>query len=162
MVGKSMYRATYKTGASLILKVSNDVDVVRFYDTEEERREALIHYKHDDPNNVHFDSLEKSPRVFLGCYIYHFMELIEGEDLHLDEFNIFDHKEEYVALLKKYTEWLPLENKWWYHILTAVYMYANGSYELTDKQLADIQRTHDKGISNAKHKYCIEQLELLN
>lgn len=154
-----MYRATYKTGSSLILKGSNDIDVVRFYDTEEERKEALIHYKHDRQNDVHFDSLEKSPRVFLGCFIYHFMELIEGEDLHLNEFSIFDHKKEYADLLKKqYVYWIPHKSKWWYHILTACYMFKNNSYDLTEAQLKAIQSTHDKGITNAKYNLCIEVL----
>ena len=152
-----MIKAIYTTGSSLILSKPKDKDVVRFYETKEEKREALIKYRHDDPNDVHFDFVRK-PRVFLGCYIYHFMKLVEGEDLHLNEFSIFDHKEEYIALLKRYAGWLPKKDKHWYHILTACYMFENESYDLTAKQLEAIQRAHDKGITDAKYDYCLKQL----
>ena len=42
-----MLKAIYTTGSSLFLPNSNDKDVVYYYETKEERREALIKYKHD-------------------------------------------------------------------------------------------------------------------
>jgi len=157
-----MLKAIYTTGSSLFLPNSNDKDVVYYYETKEERREALIKYKHDSDKDVHFDCLERTPKVFLGCYIYHFMKLIEGEDLHLDEFNIFDHEEEYKELLRRYVSWLPLESKKWYHIITAYYLFKNKSYDLTEAQLKVIQSTHDKGITNAKYNLCIEWLGVVS
>ena len=152
-----MLKATYTTGSSLILKGFNDRDIVLFYETKEERTRALINYPRDSGYDVHFDYV-RPLKVFLGCYIYHFMELVEGEDLHLADFSIFDHKEEYIELLKKYASWLPKENKKWYHILTACYMFKNNSYDLTEAQLKAVQSTHDKGITDAKYKLCLEQL----
>lgn len=155
-----MKKAIYKTGSSLLLKNSNDNDFVFFYETKEEARQALIEFKRDYDGCVHFDYV-RPLKVFLGCYIYHFMELVEGEDLHLDEFSIFDHEEEYKELLKKFVN-LPKESKNWYHILTAYYMFKNNSYELTESQLKDIQRAHDKGITNAKYNLCIEWLGVVS
>ena len=154
-----MIRAIYKTGSSLILNNSNDNDLVYFFDTKEESKTAVDFFKKENNNgaDIHFDYV-REPSVFLGCYIYHFMELVKGKDLHLADFSVFDHKEEYMALLKRYAEWLPQDNKKWYHILTAYYMYKNESYELTETQLKAIQKAHDEGITNAKYNLCIEWL----
>lgn len=156
-----MLKATYRTGSSLILPNSNDNDVVFFYETKEERREALIKHKHSDEIDAHFDYI-RPLKVFLGCYIYHFMELVEGEDLHLNDFSIFEHQEEYMELLKWYAERLSKKNKRWYHILTAYYMFKNNSYDLTEPQLKAIQSAHDKGITDAKYNLCIEWLGVVS
>ena len=152
-----MYRATYTTGSSCFLPNAQDHDIIHIYDTKEECRNALIHLKQEEGVCVHFETYP--PRVFLGCYIYHFMEHLEGEELPLKDFSIFEHKEEYIALLKHHTTYLRKTSKLWYHILTACYMFKNGSYELTDSQLQAIQRTHDKGITDAKYKFCLDTLE---
>lgn len=152
-----MIKAKYTTGSQCFLDNPNDRDEVWFYETKEEANEARRTRGLDRTINVHYDYV-RPLKVFLGCYVYHFMELVEGEDLHLDQFSIFDHKEEYIALLKRYAGWLPKKDKHWYHILTACYMFENESYDLTAKQLEAIQRTHDKGITDAKYDYCLKQL----
>ena len=156
-----MLKAKYITGSSLLLENHNDIDQVWFYETKEESREALIKGERQSDINIHFDYV-RPLKVFLGCYIYHFMKLIEGEDLHLDEFNIFDHEEEYKELLRRYVSWLPHESKKWYHIITAYYLFKNKSYDLTEAQLKVIQSTHDKGITNAKYNLCIEWLGVVS
>ena len=157
-----MLRAVYITGSWCFLKNARDIDVVYVYDTKEEAKEALKNSKKDHRYCEHWEGLDEMPRIYLGCYIYPFRKLIRGEDLHFEQYSIFDFKEEYLALLKKYAEWLPKENKWWYHILTACYMFENGSYELTEKQLEAIQRAHDKGITDAKYNYCLKQLGVVS
>ena len=156
-----MLKAKYTAGSSLILKKPNDQDQVWFYETKEERLKALIKHIHQDDIDVHFDYV-RPLKVFLGCYCYHFMELIEGEDLHLADFSIFDHKDEYMELLKWYATRLSKDNKRWYHILTAYYMFKNNSYDLTEPQLKAIQSTHDKGITEAKYNLCIEWLGVVS
>ena len=157
-----MLKAKYTTGSSCFLENSNDKDEVWFYETKEEANEARRKRKGGVKGiDVHYDYI-RPLKVFLGCYIYHYSKLVEGEDLHLDEFSIFDHKEEYIELLKKYVSWLPKTEKKWYHILTACYMFDNNSYDLTDAQLTAIQRTHDKGITDAKYNYCLKQLGLVS
>ena len=158
-----MIRAIYKTGSSLLLEHSNDNDLVYFFDSNEEAQKAQNFFgkKDSEGADIHYDYVREQ-KVFLGCYIYHFMELVKGKDLHLADFSIFDHKEEYMALLKRYAEWLPQTSKWWYHILIACYMYKNGSYDLTEAQLSAVQRTHDKGITESKYKFCIDTLKELS
>lgn len=157
-----MLKAKYTTGSSCFLTNHNDCDEVWFFETKDEAREARrtrgAGVKDID---IHYDYV-RPLKVFLGCYIYHYAKLVEGEDLHLDEFSIFDNKEQYTELLKRYAGWLPKSDKRWYHILTACYMFANENYDLTSSQLEAIQRTHDKGITDAKYNYCLKQLGIVN
>ena len=158
-----MLKAKYTTGSSLLLNNPRDIDEVWFYETKEECDKARVTRGLGEKDiNVHYSYVGREPMVFLGCYSYHYMKLIEGEDLHLDEFNIFDHEEEYKELLKRYASWLPQESKRWYHIITAYYLFKNKSYDLTEAQLKVIQSTHDKGITNAKYNLCIEWLDMVS
>lgn len=157
-----MLRAIYFCGSALLLEKVNDIDKLYCYDTKEEAIEASLKYKHNSKFDIHF--CDTKPHIFLGCYAYHYLMLNEGEDLHLNDFNIFKKKikNEYVELLKKYANRLKASDKKWYHILTACYLYANGEYKLTDEQLNTIQEVHDNGASQSIINYCKEQLELLN
>ena len=49
-----MLRAIYKTGSQLVFEHSNDKDYVHFYETREERLNALKKHKHDKEADVHF------------------------------------------------------------------------------------------------------------
>jgi len=153
-----MRKAIYKTGSSLLLENYHDIDEVWFFETREEKLEAVKTLPHEKDRDVHCDYI-RPLKVFLACYLYHYMQLIEGEDLHLDEFSIFDHKDEYIALLKRYVSWLPRDRKKWYHILTAVYLLKKGEYKLTKTQLNNIQNTHDNGISDKLYNYIIDYLK---
>ena len=157
-----MLRATYITGSWCFLKNVRDIDIIYYYDTREEALEALQHNKKDHRYNEHYRGIDQLPRIFLGAYIYPFMKLRSGEDLHLEQYSIFDFKDEYIAKLKHVAGWLPKDDKKWYHILTACYIFENGSYELTEKQLEAIQRAHDKGITDAKYNYCLKQLGVVS
>ena len=155
-----MLRAIYITGSYLFLQKNRDIDIVYYYDTQEEAREALIHGKKDHRFCEHFDSIERLPRLMLCCYMYPLMKLRSGEDLHLEQYSIFGRKEEYITYLKKTIEWLPRNNKNWYHVLTAVYILENESYELTEKQLANIQLVHNREYINCKlYNHIIDYLK---
>ena len=148
--------AVYKGGSSLLLKKSRDTDLIYFYETCYEAQQERYKYNRIGDIDIHFLKAIK-PRISLWCCLYHFMELIEGENLHLDKFSIFDHKDEYIECLKVNIT-MPKANKSWYHILTAIYMFENNSYTLTEKQLEDIQQTHDNGISEELYQHIVKYL----
>ena len=153
-----MLKAKYITGSSLILNKSNDQDFVYFYETKEEKREALIKHRRKENIDVHFDYV-RPLKVFLGCYIYHFMELVEGEEIEdIKNFNFLEHKDEYIALVRKYIEWLPRESKRWYHIYLGISMLDRGTMELTDEQRENAQSIHDNGINDELYDYIIDYL----
>ena len=150
--------AEYKTGSSLVLEKPNDIDVVWFYATKEDKYEALKKFTPSDFDyDVHFDYVRPF-KAFIGCYIYLYMELISGEDLHLDKLSIFDHKEEYVELLKRYANYLPRESKLWYHVYLGVSILDRGKSYLTKEQKQNAQLLHDNGINDKLYDYIIDYL----
>lgn len=155
-----MLRAVYKTGSSLILPNPKDIDYICYYDTNEERIKALAKNRNIEANN-HFRVFGSEPKIFLGCYIYPYMEKVQGEDIDFKSFNLFDSetKSKYIELLRKYASCLPNENKKWYHIYIAVSIYENGKNKLTKKQIATAQKIHDKGVDEEMKQYLFDYLQ---
>ena len=153
-----MLKAIYKTGSSCLLSGSNDVDYIYYYETQEERVNALKKKKHND-NDIHVRLWDKRLDVFLGCYIYPFMEHVEGEVIEeFKTFNICDHKVEYKEIALKYISFLKDDSKKWYHILVACRMFERNKNSLTKAQLKEIQKVHDEGITKELKEYCINIL----
>lgn len=155
-----MLRCIYKTGSQCFLPKSNDKDYLYYYDTNDERKEALRKNR-NHTDDIHFRTIGNDPRVFLGCYIYHWVELVEGEEIEaFKTFSIFNEevKSKYVPLLKSYAQFLKDTDKAWYHILTACYLYVRGKYQLTKTELNKIQSVHDSGITKELKEYCINIL----
>ena len=154
-----MLRAIYKSGSACILPNNNDIDYIYYYDTNDERREALIKNKVRD-KDIHFECLKNAKNVFLCCYLYPFMEHIEGEEIDFSDFSIFneDIKAQYIPLLKRYAERLDRESKLWYHIFIAVKMYQKGGIKLSKNVLETAQKIHDNGIDNENYQHIIDFL----
>ena len=154
-----MLKAKYKTGSTLLLKNERDVDYVYFYETEEERNEEYKKYEHTKGTDIHYDFVGNR-QMKMWFYLYGFMKLEEGEDLHLEQYNMFDEttKVEYVGVLKELANRINPKHKWWYHILTAYYLYQNGKYELTKEQIKHIQQAHDKPIEDTERQKCLDWL----
>ena len=153
-----MERAVYKSGSACILPNSNDVDYIYYYETSEERVDALIH-NHDRSVDKNFVLWQNRLRVFLGCYIYPFMEHISGEEIpEFKDFNICDHKTEYKEIALRYISVLEDSSKTWYHILIACYMFDRGKNSLTKTQIKKVQEVHDSGITNELKEYCVSIL----
>lgn len=148
--------AIYRCGSSVLLKRPNDIDLVFYYANEEDLKMGKATTPRDIGYCLHFDTA--SPKPYIHAYSYHFMEKIDGQDIDLN-YDIFEHEEEYKAVLRTRASCMPKFWKKWYHILTAVYMYDNGSYDLTEEQLDNIQNVHDNGISEELYTYCIEKLK---
>ena len=150
--------AIYKCGSSLILNNPNDDDLVYYYNSDYERKEALAKNRERD-KDIKFRLVSEATKVFIGCWAYPLMELVEGDEIKkLKDFDLKDHKEEYIALVKKYVEWLPKTDKRWYHILIGVYMLKNGKMKLTKTQLEYVQKTHNEGISDKLYANIIDYL----
>lgn len=154
-----MLKAIYKTGSSLLLKNNRDVDYVHFYETKKECIEQALHRKCNKEHDIHYD-IVRPLEPFFYCYLWHFMELVEGEDLHLKDFNMFkkDNKAKYLETLRHYAKGFKPTDKKWYHILIVCFMYQNGKYELTEEQLTKVQNAHDNGISDSDREWCLRQI----
>lgn len=157
-----MLKAIYKTGSSLLLKNNRDVDFVHFYETKKECIKEAMHTRFSKEHNIHYDVV-RPLEPFLYCYLWHFMEHVEGEDLHLEKFNMFEqnNKVKYIELLKNYAKGFKPSDKKWYHVLAVCYMYTNGKYELTKEQLAKVQEIHDNGSNEEMCESILKMLEEL-
>lgn len=152
-----MLRAIYKCGSACILPTPKDEDYIYYYDTNEERLEALKK-NHNHSVDNHYRIWGSEPKVFLGCYIYPFMEKIDGEDIDFQSFDIFDEKikEQYFEVINRNIEHFKKEDKRWYHIVIAYYMYKNEQMKLTSQQKEVAQNTHDRGISDTMYNKVID------
>ena len=156
-----MLRAVYKGGSSILLNQHNDEDYFYYYETKEERRKALI-YNKDHSKDNHYRLWGSEPKVFLGCWAYPFMELVEGEEIEgIKDFSIFDHRLEIKTLLLRHISYFQDSWKQWYHILILCYMFKNGKMELTQAQLTKVQQVHDNGITEYLKTFCLNQLDLI-
>lgn len=157
-----MLKAIYKTGSSIFLEAPKDKDFVLYFETEEERREALIHDQNHEVDN-HYCLIEKATKTRLGCYIYPMMELVEGEEIEaLKNYNFLEHKEEYMALVKPYVAKMSKTDKRWYHLVVAYYMFSGEKTKLTKAQLEVVQNTHDKGISDNMYNKVVDYFNQTN
>ena len=154
-----MLVAKYKSGSQLFISNGNDEDYVYYYQTEQDKIWAMTHNK-DHSVDKHYMSLENATKVRLYCYNYPFMKLVEGKEIkELKEFSIFDHKEEYMKVLKYYAQSLPRENKKWYHIYIAITMFEKGKMSLTKKEKGIAQEIHDKGVNCDQYNHIIDYLD---
>lgn len=151
-------RAIYSCGSSLILDNPNDTDICLVFDDVEKKKYGFEHSPHDTGYCLHFATKEYKP--FIGCYAVPLMKKLGGEDIDF-KFDIFEEetKKEYIAILRNAVKKLKDDSKQWYHVLTAIYMYENGSYILTEEQKANVQEVHDNGITLELKNYCIEKLQ---
>lgn len=152
-----MLRAIYKVGSAVILPKHNDEDYCYYYDTNKERLEAVISNREHD-KDIHFTLVNNATKVCLYSYAYPFCKLIEGEDLGLKDFSIFDVKDKYIKLLKKCVKIFPRESKLWYHIYIAVKMFKKGKMSLTKKEIETAQKIHDRGVNCEEYNYIIDYL----
>ena len=153
-----MLKAKYRTGSIQILPKHRDIDFVYYYETKEERLEALRNNQELDVN-IHFDVFPTQPRITTFCYLYPLMELIEGEECEaLKTFNVCDHKHEYKKVAMKFVERMKDNDKRWYHILIACYMFENNKNAITEEQKENAQAVHDNGITEELKEYCINIL----
>lgn len=157
-----MLRAVYKTGSTLVLEHGNDVDYIYYCETNEEIEEELKLYRRTDECCKHFRLLSKATAVFLGCYIYPYMELVEGEEIpELKSFNVCDHKKEWKELCLKHLKYMRDNDKRWYHIYATCMMFERNKPTLTKEQWKKVQKVHDEGITKELKEYCLKQLDLI-
>lgn len=99
-----MVKSVYKGGSSVVLPNPSDIDYFYYYKTNKERVKALENNSDHTVDN-HYKMWGKRLNIFLGCYAYPFMEHISGEEIpEFKEFNVCEHKEEYIEKAKFFVE----------------------------------------------------------
>ena len=154
--------AVYKTGSSVVPWIENehDTDYVIFVKDTRDKRIRNI-YKEKQENECFIcTTVEKkqNPRIF--SYERYFEQIQYGDFVENEGYFIFDHKDEYKQCLVDNGLGKPYDTrfKFWYHILTGIYLLDNGEYELTDEQIANVRLCYDKQMSQEIYDYIQKRL----
>ena len=94
----------------------------------------------------------------LYAYEYKFLQPLFGTDF--PDYDIFEHEAEYKQILIEHGLGQPLvvKHKFWYHVLTGIYMLENGTYNLTEDQINNINLCHDRQATKEIYDYIQEML----
>lgn len=144
-------KAIYKTGSSVLpwIDKSNDVDYVIFVSSTKD--DCIFKFYKDRPKNecwlVVDDNSVRNPRLY--SYERLFEQLLYGEEVLGERYDIFDSEQEYKACVVRQALGRPYDNtyKCWYHTLTAIYLFENGDYFLADEQKANVVLCKNKQMT---------------
>ena len=102
-------------------------------------------------------STNKCARLY--AYEYHFLQPLFGTEF--PDYDIFEHVNEYKQILINSGLEQPFvtKHKFWYHVLTGIYMLDNGTYELTEEQIKNINLLHDKQGTEEIYNYIQVRLQ---
>lgn len=157
--------AVNKMGSSVLPWIDNPHDLdyeVYVKDIKDRKKLAELYSYREDKGSMFargecWFSREKRPCAPY-CYQYHFAQKVYGEDI--PKFDIFENKEDYMAcLVKSGLGETNYNGKFWYHILTGIYMLENGDYFLTDEQIVNVRLCHDKQMTDDIYNYIQKKLE---
>lgn len=147
----------YKTGSSVLPWIKNPHDEdyrVYINCTDNKIRDELQKY---NPKNGHYivrdGNKKQHPRTH--SYQKYFEKPLYGEDLACNKYDIFENEKEYKQYIIQYCSirtYTP-EKKVWYHILTAIYLFDNKDYFITDEQAKNIQLCHDRKMTHEIYDY---------
>jgi len=151
------------------IKNPGDYDFILFGRTPEDMchiRRVLFRYlnKNSDIHYINDFSQVRNKEIeehSYGSYINNMMIKLVGEDIEF-KFDIIDkNREEYKQILKetivKLNEGKIKNQKRWYQIYQGLCIMNNNSYELTEKQIKNINILHDKKEGS---KEIIEEIKL--
>ena len=154
--------AIYHTGSSVCpwIENPNDADYLIIVANLPDRRVAELYELKPECETWLVTSVGKkqNPRIF--SYERCFEQILYGDFVESEGYFIFDHTDEYKQCLVDKGLGKPLDTrfKFWYHILTGIYLLDNGEYELTDEQIANVRLCHDKQMTQEIYDYIQKRL----
>ena len=154
--------SVYKTGSSMLpwIDYPRDTDYVIFVTTTSDERITQLFAER--PKNECWIVADKNrlqnPHIY--SYERHFEQLMYGEEVACEGYDIFDNQLEYKKYITNYALKKPYDTRFkhWYHVLTAIYLLDNGGYFVTDEQKANIKLCHDKQMTPEIYDYIQNRL----
>ncbi len=150
-----------RTGSTILPWINNphDVDYV-FYVTDRRNTLQLVELLNLRPKDECWfvAELHNLNCTRLYAYEYPFMRPLFGTEF--PKYDLFEHVNEYKQVL--INQGLARQcidgSKFWYHVLTGIYMLDNETYELTDEQIKNINLCHDRQITKDIYNYIQKRL----
>jgi hypothetical protein len=155
---KSHIIAIVKSGSSVLPWIDNPHDTDYIIYTESEQGEWVsAFYKLKPKNDCWFITNISNKKIRLFQYLYHYSQLVYGESIEPQP-DIFEYEKEYKLILIEQLGKPLRKQKYWYHILTGIYLLENRDYYLTEEQLQNVRLCHDRQITLEIYNYIQEQL----
>lgn len=157
-------KAIYKTGSAILPWIADprDEDYVFLVDEEQAtipRKAELYDLRPINTTWICTSRPYLSKEII--AYECHFVELLAGENS-TELYDIFKNEAEYKWTLVKTGLGANLERtqtwKFWYHILTGIYLLENGDYALTDEQIVNVQLCHDRKMTKELYEFIQSKL----
>lgn len=157
-------KAIYKTGSAILPWIADprDEDYVFLVDEEQAtipRKAELYDLRPINTTWVCTSRPYLSKEII--AYECHFVKLLAGENS-AELYDIFKNEAEYKQTLVKTGLSANLERtqtwKFWYHILTGIYMLENGKYELTEEQIANVRLCHARKMTEEIYEFIQSKL----
>lgn len=158
----SLINSVYLTGSFVVpwIENSHDRDYVIFVNDIRDARIADL-YKEKQKDECFLCTTgdkKQNPRIF--SYERYFEQIQYGDFVESEGYFIFDHIDEYKQCLVDKGLGKPLDTrfKFWYHILTGIYLLDNGEYELAEEQITNVRLCHDKQMTQEIYDYIQKRL----
>lgn len=150
--------AVVKTGSSILPWIENphDTDFIVYADGNEGEWLADFYKLRPDGQCWFVDDI-KNKNMRLFQYMYHYVQPVFGS-LDSPRPDIFEYKEEYKRKLITQLGSPFSGFKYWYHVLTGIYMLENGEYTLTEEQIQNVRLCHDRKMTLDIYDYIQAQL----
>ena len=158
----SLINSVYLTGSFVVpwIENSHDRDYVIFVNDIKDARIADLYKEKQKDECFLCTTVEKKQNPKIFSYERYFEQIQYGDFVESEGYFIFDHKDEYKQCLVDNGLGKPYDTrfKFWYHILTGIYLLDNGEYELTDEQIANVRLCHDKQMTQEIYDYIQKRL----
>lgn len=153
----------YRIGSSVIPWINHphDIDYLIFVTDNHDSRMGELFEKRPEGECWFVSCPNKTRHPRNWSYICNFKELLYGEPVASEEYNIFEHEREYKMHITQYAlgkSYSP-QYKFWYHVLTAIYLFDNGGYFLTEEQKANVVLCKNKQMTIELHDFIQTRLK---
>ena len=150
-----------RTGSSTLpwISMPHDTDYICFVQNKRNTKQLVELYKLKPKNECWMVREFELGKVRIYSYEYHYLQPLFGNEF--PTYDIFEHINEYKKILVESglgTTFVP-EHKFWYHILTGIYLLDNGKYELTPEQENEIRLCHSRQMTKEIYNFIQQRLQ---
>ena len=150
--------AIVKSGSSVLPWINNPHDTDYIIYTDDEHAEWVSKfYKLKPKGDCWFIINVSNKKIRLFQYLYHYSQLIYGAPIEPRP-DIFEFEKEYKLKLIELFGKAHRKQKYWYHVLTGIYLLENKDYYLTEEQKYNVQLCRDRQTTLEIYNYIQEQL----
>lgn len=150
-----------RTGSSTLpwISMPHDTDYIYFVQNKRNTKQIVELYKLKPKNECWMINEFELNKARIYSYEYHYLYLVFGDEFPV--YDIFEHINEYKQVLVKEGLNTPFmaEHKFWYHILTGIYLLDNGKYELTPEQGEKVRLCHSRQMTEDIYNYIQGRLQ---